>query len=154
MQIQQCIKYTQTNQQTHLKFSRLVLQLGVCNSWLWQMLLMQKKSIGVKPYRYKIIRGVGTGEAGEAAASPEIRGWQTNFLGEKGKKLAIFEVASPEIILFLRPCLILFFLLLHMKIYGFAAPADLKIDKITFQTVAYILLFKWDLSSSLVCMGL
>ena len=48
-------------------------------------------------------RGVGTGEAGEAAASPEIRGWQTNFLGEKGKKLAIFEVASPEIILFLRP---------------------------------------------------
>ena len=48
-------------------------------------------------------RGVGTGEAGEAAASPEIKGWQTNFLGKSAKKLAIFEVASPEIILFLRP---------------------------------------------------
>ena len=52
-------------------------------------------------------RGVGTGEAGEAgeaAASPEIKGSQTNFLGKSAKKLAIFEVASPEIILFLRPC--------------------------------------------------
>ena len=47
-------------------------------------------------------RGVGTGEA---AASPEIKGSQTNFLGKSAKKLAIFEVASPEIILFLRPCL-------------------------------------------------
>ena len=52
-----------------------------------------------------LYRGVGTGEAGEAPASPEIRGWQTNFWGKSAKKLAIFEVASPEIILFLRPCL-------------------------------------------------
>ena len=52
----------------------------------------------ITPYR-----GVGTGEAGEAPASPEIRGLQTNFWGKSAKKLAIFEVASPEIILFLRP---------------------------------------------------
>ena len=50
-----------------------------------------------------LFRGVGTGEAGEAAASPEIKGLQTNFLGKSAKKLAIFEFASPEIILLLRP---------------------------------------------------
>ena len=48
-------------------------------------------------------RGGGTGEAGEATASPDFRGWLTNFLGKKCENLVFSIAASPEILLFLRP---------------------------------------------------
>ena len=35
-------------------------------------------------------RGGGTGEAGEASASPDFRGWLTNFLGKKCENRGIF----------------------------------------------------------------
>ena len=68
------------------------------------MKIIKNVTYSVSNFGVVKFRGVGTGEAGEAAASPEIKGWQTNFLGKSAKKLAIFEVASPEIILFLHPC--------------------------------------------------
>ena len=51
----------------------------------------------------ELIRGVGTGEA---RASPEIRGWlftKLINLGKSAKVPKFFFLASPEIILFLRP---------------------------------------------------
>ena len=51
-------------------------------------------------------RGVGTGETGEARASPEIRGClkSNSQIGKKRNMSGIlFFSASPEIILFLRP---------------------------------------------------
>ena len=52
-------------------------------------------------------RGVGTGETGEARASPEIRGCikSNSHIGKKKKNTSgiLFLGASPEIILFLRP---------------------------------------------------
>ena len=53
-----------------------------------------------------IYRGVGTGETGEARASPEIRGClkSNSKIGKKRNMSGIlFFSASPEIILFLRP---------------------------------------------------
>ena len=53
-----------------------------------------------------IPRGVGTGETGEAHASPEIRGClKSNRQEKKYVWYSIFFSASPEIILFLRPCI-------------------------------------------------
>ena len=56
----------------------------------------------------KRTRGVGTGETGEARASPEIRGClkSNSQIGKKRNMSGIlFFSASPEIILFLRPCI-------------------------------------------------
>ena len=59
--------------------------------------------------RCKIDRGVGTGETGEARASPEIRGClkSNSQIGKKKNTsgILLFLGASPEITLFLRPCL-------------------------------------------------
>ena len=41
-------------------------------------------------FTFIVIRGGGTGEAGEAAASPDFRGWLTNFLGKKCENRGIF----------------------------------------------------------------
>ena len=52
--------------------------------------------------------GIGTGETGEARASPEIRGClkSNSQIGKKRNcRVFFFFSASPEIILFLGPCL-------------------------------------------------
>ena len=55
-------------------------------------------------------RGVGTGEAEQVKQLLHRKSEADKLIfGERGQKnLAIFEVASPETILFLRPCILVY----------------------------------------------
>ena len=71
----------------------------------WPTLESHIHSCPCNESRIHSFRGGGSGEAVEAAASPDFRGWLTNFLGKKCENRGIFIAASPEILLFLHPCI-------------------------------------------------